>query len=268
VPEGSHRLRVLVGDAGGGVTASAPMTVAVDNTPPGPPVPNGSPASDPARLTACLERKRPCGRRRPRDRRRLVTAADAAASRLVGRLTTPAGVPIVGARLEIRARTRIPGARPRSIGTVVTGREGRYSFRVPRGASRNLAVSYRAFLGAADTAARASAELLVRAAVRLRIAPTSVREGDSIAIRGTLPGRPRPRRGKLVELQARTGGAWRTFATTRAARATGRFAHRHRFPVAGVRRTHRLRARVPREASYPYVAGNSRAIEVTILPSG
>jgi hypothetical protein len=261
VSQGTHTLRVLVRDAAGGTAASAPVMVAVDNRPR---VPNGTPASDRARLTACLQQRRPCTRRRPRSRGRLVMAAGGSRARLLGTLRTPSGAPIAGARLEILARPRMTGARWRTTATVVTSRRGRYSWRVPKGPSRDLAVTYRASSVAATIAARAEAHLLVRAAVVFAVVPSVVREGATVTLRGTLPGRPRPRSGKLVALQAAEGRRWRTFATTRAGRRSGRFSYTHRFPVVGVSRTHRLRASVPREGSYPYVSGHSRPVTVRV----
>ncbi|HEY1274837.1 MAG TPA: LamG-like jellyroll fold domain-containing protein [Thermoleophilaceae bacterium] len=227
------------------------------------PAPNGRPASDPARLTACLRTKRPCERRPPAGRGRLVMDAGVHA-RLAGRLTTPGGAPIAGASLEVLARTRMPGARRRTVGATTTDGAGRYSWPVPRGPSRDLAVTYRPFAGAPRAAARASARLLVRAPVALDVVPRVVRDGGRIEIRGALPGTPRPRPGKLVELQVRSRGGWRTFATTRAGRRTGRFAHTHDFPVAGTSRSYRLRATVPPDSAYPYATGHSRAVRIRI----
>jgi hypothetical protein len=54
---------------------------------------------------------------------------------------------------------------------------------------------------------------------------------------------------------------------TRRDLGSGRLALGHRFPVVGVRRSYRLRARVPSEPSYPYATGHSQPVRITILAS-
>jgi hypothetical protein len=82
-------------------------------------------------------------------------------------------------------------------------------------------------------------------------------------LRGSLRERPFPRRGLLVELQARRETGWQTFATTRT-NARGRFHYPYTFSrTQGVQR-YRLRARVPQQATYPYAAGASRPVRVQV----
>jgi 5-hydroxyisourate hydrolase-like protein (transthyretin family) len=76
-------------------------------------------------------------------------------------------------------------------------------------------------------------------------------------------GHPRPSEGVLVELQARRGRRWQTFATSRA-RRSGRFRRAYRFTrTSGVQR-YRLRARVPQQPDYPYAPGGSRPVSVIV----
>ncbi|HEX2160411.1 MAG TPA: hypothetical protein VHF88_01140, partial [Thermoleophilaceae bacterium] len=79
-------------------------------------------------------------------------------------------------------------------------------------------------------------------------------------------GRPVPRNGKLVEVQAHFRGRWRTISTVRSRRG-GRWQFRYRFQAATRRATYRLRARAPVEAGYPFAAGASRPVRVTVLPA-
>ena len=84
--------------------------------------------------------------------------------------------------------------------------------------------------------------------------------GSSI---GTVRALPAPPGGKLVELQARLSDRWQTFRTSRTD-AAGRWAIRYRFKrTRGVQRF-RVRARLPREASYPFAAGGSRSLAVRV----
>jgi hypothetical protein len=72
-----------------------------------------------------------------------------------------------------------------------------------------------------------------------------------------------PASGKLVELQARLGARWRTFATLRTDRR-GRFSHTHRFAVTSGGRTFWVRVRVRREAAYPFERAVTRPLAVRV----
>ena len=89
--------------------------------------------------------------------------------------------------------------------------------------------------------------------------------GRAVRFRGRV-GRPVPRGGKLVEVQAYFRGRWRTISTTRA-RRDGRWRFRYTFRKSRWAAAYRLRARVPVEAGYPFSAGASRPVRVTVLPT-
>jgi hypothetical protein len=76
---------------------------------------------------------------------------------------------------------------------------------------------------------------------------------------------PVPRHGKLVEVQAHFRGRWRTISAVRA-RRDGRWRFGYVFRASGRLAVYRLRARVPVEAGYPFSAGVSRAVRVTVQP--
>jgi hypothetical protein len=78
-------------------------------------------------------------------------------------------------------------------------------------------------------------------------------------------GRPLPRHGKLVEIQAHFRGRWRTISAVRA-RRDGNWRFRYVFRTTGLRTSYRMRARVPVEAGYPFAAGASAPVRVTVLP--
>jgi hypothetical protein len=88
--------------------------------------------------------------------------------------------------------------------------------------------------------------------------------GGAVRFQGRLLGGHVPPTGKLVELQARVGARWRTFATLRSDRR-GRVRHSHRFALASAGSTYTLRLRVPRERSYPFETATSRAVTVRVL---
>jgi hypothetical protein len=71
------------------------------------------------------------------------------------------------------------------------------------------------------------------------------------------------RGGKLVELQAFDGGRWRTFAQPRS-RRDGRYKASYELRRTFAPRSFRFRARVRREAGYPYELGYSRKVRVRV----
>jgi hypothetical protein len=68
----------------------------------------------------------------------------------------------------------------------------------------------------------------------------------------------------VVELQARVGRRWRTFAALRTDR-TGRVRRIHRFTPVSTGRTYRFRLLARRESAYPFETGWSRVVAVRVL---
>ncbi|HEU0019318.1 MAG TPA: hypothetical protein VFQ14_03405 [Thermoleophilaceae bacterium] len=95
-----------------------------------------------------------------------------------------------------------------------------------------------------------------------RIAVTG---GRPVLFQGRV-GRPVPRHGKLVEVQAHFRGRWRTISAVRS-RRDGRWRFRYSFRTTGRPAAYRMRARLPVEAGYPFAAGASRPVRVTVLPN-
>jgi hypothetical protein len=182
-----------------------------------------------------------------------------------GTLTGPSG-PIAGARLSLMATPTAPGSKARLLRSPVTAADGTWSATLAAGPSRRLVATYRAF--ANDATVVASAELVARARTRvtLRASRRTAHRGDRVRFTGRLLGRPIPRGGKLLALQAFDGGRWRTFAQPRTGRH-GRYRASYRFvnPVSRSR-VLRFRVRVPREAAYPYQRATSSARRLRLLP--
>jgi hypothetical protein len=266
--DGDHSLRVRVSDATRtNVTEWGPVRIRTANAGCAP-----TPRVDALRMRASLA---PRGRRAPgrrssdaRDSRALGGRSSAARdsrapagrssgargrARVRGRLLTPAGVPVGGARICVAARAAMTGAALRSRGWVTTRADGRFSYRLRRGPSRRVYLIHRTAGGAVV----ASVRVRVRANVSMRASRGELRTGQRVVLRGRLRGRPIPRRGVLVELQAKRGRRWQTFGTARTNRR-GRYRFSYPFTrTAGVQ-YYTLRARVPRQASYPYARGASR----------
>ena len=149
------------------------------------------------------------------------------------------------------------------LGTVAAGPKGGYRFRVRPGKNRILHAGFRPRANASDLACSRKVKLNVRAGLTLSATPKRVRFGGRVRFRGRLKGKPIPKVGKLIDLQAFDGGRWRTFQTVRANRK-GRYKARYRFTRTRSARTFRFRARARREARYPYALGVSKTVRVRV----
>lgn len=182
--------------------------------------------------------------------------------RLHGRLTTPGANPVAGATIEVSEQTKLPGAPWQPIGSMMTSRTGRFTFKALRGPSRRLRFRY---AGTKTVRSRTTeVELRVKAGTSFRVNRKRVVNGEEVVFRGRLKGEPLPASSKLVQLQVYARRRWTTFGIARANPTTGLWSHRYRFEATRGRVRYRFRARVPREASYPYDTGGSRRLRVMV----
>jgi hypothetical protein len=188
-----------------------------------------------------------------------------------GRLTGHAHPVAFGKRPVVSGRVRRTDgpALPDSTVTVsfgswartgVSNATGHYKVRIPRGPTRVLRLQ--AVAPGASALVCATARVRTRAGVRLK-ASERVRPAGRVRFRGRLLGKPIPRRGKLIELQAFDGGRWRVFASPRTGRK-GHFKTSYRLRRTFAPRTFRFRARVRKESGYPYELGYSRSVKVRV----
>lgn len=242
--DGLHEVAVRVEDVAGNVTRSSTHQIEVDNE--GASCPYG----DGARLRASLRRKGKGTRKliRPYGRRTLLT----------GRLRGADRQPIPGAPVQVRGRRR-GAASYGEARTFTTDTRGRFRLRLPRGPARRIRLSYCAPGGGGRT----HLQLIVRARARLRAAPRSLRNGETVRFRGRLLGKPIPASGVPIVLQARAGRRWITFATLRSD-GKGRFNHRYTFRATTGHQRYRFRARVGRDSRYPYAPGRSNSVLVDV----
>jgi hypothetical protein len=182
-------------------------------------------------------------------------------ARFRGRLMTRDGNPIQDAEVLVFSQARRAGAPMQLVATLKTSRRGGFAYRAPKGVSRTIRFRY-AGTGTIRSATR-NVAVLVRAYTTIRSHRRAFVNGETMRLRGRLRGRSIPPEGKLVELQVLIRGRWRTFATTRASRRGG-WHYDYRFDGTRGRQTYRFRARVPREATYPYETGNSRVVRVRV----
>jgi hypothetical protein len=256
---GKRTLLLRVTDAAGNQTVSAPFVVTSRG-----PV-NGSGGGDGARLVAGFPGHAMRGHGKSRRRvgvlRPSKTVGWGHSSRVRGILRNAAGQPIAGAQLHLLIRDLKLGSHDVDRGTLDTGTDGRFTFRIQRGASRRLRIAYRAYPGDDHLTAKSDVTFNTKARITAR-APHRVRSHGSARFRGRLVGHPLPPHGITLELQAhQPGRGWRTVKTTRT-RKGGTFSTRYRFNSAAGRFTFRMRLR-PSD-SYPYARGTSKSMRVRV----
>jgi hypothetical protein len=267
---GQHSLELIVEDAAGNQTIAYNGTITVAGSSqgaggagagvaigPGSPLvergaPNGTNASDQAKLTARWEGTS----------KQVRTSRYGAVDRVTGRLVGTAGQPISGAVLDVSEMPAYEGARAVPLARTSTGPTGAWALTLPRGiSSGTLSFDYRSHLDDTIPVATATLTLKVHAGIALRIAPRVVSVGRSIFFSGTLRGTPIPPGGKQLVLEARSrGGEWIQFDTL-GTDAKGRYRARYRFKFPGpIGYQFRVLSRY--EADFPFLTGASNIVDV------
>ena len=144
---------------------------------------------------------------------------------------------------------------------MTTDSAGRFSFATGVGPSRTVRFDYAGTRISRPT--RAELRILVRARSSIAVDRRFALNGQAVRFRGRLVRGPIPDGGKLIDLQAFYRGRWRTFATPRTD-SHGRWSYDYRFEATSGLVTYRFRARIRREAAYPYELGHSRVVRVTV----
>lgn len=257
--EGAHVASGTVIDAAGNVTSWGPVPFQVvrpqggggpgggSGDPAGPS--NGSPAVASPRLRLAGPRVVHQRGRRP--------------VRLAGTLQARDGTPIAGATLHATARPLgVLTPRVRRLGSVTTGRDGRFSLAVRVTGVERVELAFSPTPGAAATAVAAAT---VRERSRLTIARSRarLRRHGRLTLSGRLLGAGAAARGAVVEVQAIVSGRWRTVGTVTAAR-TGRWRWRYRFTRVTRDTIFTFRAVVQRHPGWPLPTQRSRPIRVRV----
>jgi hypothetical protein len=165
-----------------------------------------------------------------------------------------------GATIEVLERPRTPGLPGRSS-RVAVGPGGSFQVPLDPGPSRTVELSYAGDTQNLPSTARAT--LLVGAASTLVASRRVAANGQSVLFSGRLLGGPMPEGGRTVDMQAYYRGAWRTFATPRTDE-TGAWSHLYRFGATRGSIVYPFRVLIQRESGYPYEAGLSRTVRVTV----
>jgi len=236
------------GSAGSGGSGGSSTTASVDRGPL-----NGQSATPEARVLVSFAKTT----------KRLVRVPYGRPVGVTGRLVHPSGRPIRGAEVTILARTLVPGARFVPVATVVTDAAGEYRYLAPAGTSRVLRAAYRLHMNDVAYVSTSDVQVEVTPAVRLTTSKRTLRNKQSLTFRGSVAAAPASSR-KVVELQAKVGSKWVTFATTRL--KGGRFAHKYRFARTFRTTSYAFRVRVRPEPSWPFAYGTSKVVKVKVRP--
>jgi hypothetical protein len=148
----------------------------------------------------------------------------------------------------------------RFLGIAVTGREGRFTFAVEPGPSRDLIAVYRP--NHRELRARATLRTKVRPTLRL-LNGTVHNRGRPAVFKGRIPG-PNAA-GVTVLLQVEDGKGWRVYRQGLTG-PNGRFVMHYGFKKTYSATTYTMRARVNKQRGYAYEPGVSKKIKVPVLP--
>jgi hypothetical protein len=178
-----------------------------------------------------------------------------------GTLARASGARVPGAQVEVWSRPASAGAPYRLVARVRTNAAGAFSYPIAAGPSRIVRFRYAG--SPVERPSQGDVTVVVPAAATIGASRHRVRNGQRVTFSGALLGRPIPRAGKVVDLQAFYRGRWRTFATPSAG-SDGRWRYTYRFGATRGRLVYRFRVMVRPESSYPYALGYSRTTAVTV----
>lgn len=245
IPDGPHRLTVLVTDAAGNATTVLNREVIVGRG-----ACNGS-CNDEAKLaTSNTKLLEPMTRGYSRS-----------ALTLSGVLREPTGSPVPDARLELLQQASYTGAPLREVATTTTNAAGGWTFVVPRGPSRTLLVAWRSH--ALDPGYASQLEYHERVFAQISLAaPRRVGVGEPFDFRGTLAGGYIPPEHSMIQMEIFFSGRWRTIETLRT-NSRGRFAYGYTFST-GAGSSYLFRAIIQYSRAYPFLAATSRPVRVRV----
>jgi hypothetical protein len=230
VPDGTHRVELVLQDVAGNRSIVGTYAVLVHNAPPAP-----APLM-PGRLTLARASIRSAFR----------------SSGLEGALVDFADAPLPNAAIDVAYRIKVPGAPWTPGPSITTDAAGRFSLRVDAGPSRTFRFRY--------AASEATADVVVSAPVTLRPSARTTRNGRAVRFDGRVPGSGAA--STRVELQAWANRRWVPFKTVLL--RNGRFSGRYRFTHTTTTTRYRFRAVVRADPNFPYAPGVSKTVSVLV----
>ena len=178
-----------------------------------------------------------------------------------GSLEADGGAPLADAVVDVYAQSAAAGSGFERVAAVRTDPKGAFTYTVPAGTSR--AVKFRFDGSGRFRSSEAAVNVRVPATSTIAVTPKSVRNGQTVRLRGKLRTAPIPSAGKVLDLQAYYRGRWRTFATPRA-KTNGKWSYRYRFGATRGTVTYPFRVLIRPESAYPYDLGYSPTVKVVV----
>ncbi len=268
--DGERDVRVVAADAAGNRTTVSERKVTVYNTPATPLDPQGvararNPFAAPGHLangSDAAEGLKPIVRILTRGKQRATTLGPRRPLRVVGSLTTSAGLPVVGARLAVVSK--VSGRQAEQLeASQTTDASGKVSFLLPPGPTRTIRLAYYAFSDSRTFTQSAAVTALARTSLALRVNPSKVRAGQLVSLSGSVTKEGLPTRGVIAVMQGYQAGlGWRTFRTVRVSGTSGRYVTRYRLRYSSNKL--KFRVVVRNQEGYPYATTVSRSYSVRV----
>jgi hypothetical protein len=238
---GNYRLRVWLSDAEGNVGAPVSAPLAFDCV--------RSEVKGAVTLSATFG---------PEHRNQTLVPYGSGAS-LAGRLLGAGGHELAGAPVCVYSRIVTSQTR-RFVGVAVTNAQGGYSFPVPSGASREIAVENRP----GQRTIRSRATIITRARPTIHLVnKTPLHNKTTMTLKGHLPGPDSA--GVSIVLQAKDGDGWDVFRAVTTG-ANGNYTVSYPITQSFTPRTYTLRTEMPPQKGVPYHSGSSELIYVPVRP--
>jgi hypothetical protein len=172
-------------------------------------------------------------------------------------------VPIRDARVVI---TTSGGPSKAAINSaVLTGVDGSFSYKVPKGPDRTLRFSYTAYSNESKPSATATANIMVRPTIKLQITPHRTSNEHTIHWKGTLTAGPFPKAGVTLVVEVQEGKHWKVFDQVET-NTKGQFHYNYHFHATEEPTTYTFRVALPNNGAqgYPYTPGSSNTIKIHV----
>jgi hypothetical protein len=185
-----------------------------------------------------------------------------------GVLMTDTALAVSRQAVDLQVRPRMLVSAWKTIRTARTDGKGRVDFRLPKSPSLEARLVFQQTDGLAASQS-ASLRTSVRARATIKASARGVRNGGVVRFSGKLTGGHLPKRGREVELQGYNPVKHRWIPIRTAglkADKRGRWKASYRFTATRRTTTYAFRLRVTARPDYPFAAGYSKTVKVTVTP--
>jgi hypothetical protein len=185
-----------------------------------------------------------------------------------GVLMTDAALAVSRQAVDLQVRPRMLVSAWKTMGTARTDTKGQVDFHLPKSPSLEVRLVFQQTDGlAASQSASLGTSVSARSTIKASV--RRVRNGGAVRFSGKLAGGYLPKRGREVELQGYNPAKRRWIPIRTAglkADKSGRWRASYRFTATHRTTTYAFRLRVPTRPDYPFAAGYSKIVKVTVTP--